>query len=160
MPTRTAPHRTPGHVGPMVFLAGSIEQGQASLWQSRAIQRLLNERPDVLVANPRRENWNNQLAQGENNSEFVEQVNWELDHLAQADQVLFVFDPSTRSPVTLLELGLTLGRAPKRVVVACPRAFWRSGNVWITARREGVPLFENMEDALGEVIRRLPSPLR
>lgn len=156
MPIRTAPHRHPTHVGPIVFLAGSIEQGKATLWQARAIQRLLHERPDVLVANPRRDHWDSALAQHDQTAVFTEQVNWELDHLTQADQVLFVFDPATQSPITLLELGLMLGRAPARVVVACPRAFWRSGNVWITARRYGAPLFEDMEAALGEILRRLP----
>lgn len=156
MPLCTAPRRLADHSGPLVFLAGSIEQGAASFWQEVAAQQLLAARPGVLVANPRRESWNSQWDQTEDHAAFHEQVTWELDHLERADQVLFVFEPGTRSPVTLLELGLMLGRSPGRVVVACPRAFWRSGNVWITAHRAGAPLFENQEAALACILRRLP----
>jgi hypothetical protein len=139
----------------MVFLAGSIGQGKAAHWQAEAIVQLRASHPDVVVANPRRARWDSSWAQTLDHPAFVDQVEWELDHLLEADQVLFVFDGDTLSPVTLLELGLVLGQHPDRVTVVCPPHFWRHGNVAITARRFGVPVFATLEEGLHQVRSRL-----
>lgn len=144
--------------GPSVFLAGSIEQGRAVQWQAEAAERLLAERPDVLIANPRRLHWDASWPQDRDFAPFHEQVSWELDHLLGADRVLFAFDPATQSPVTLLELGLVLGRHPERTSIACPPGFWRRGNVQITAALFSVPMFDTLNEALADVLLRLPAP--
>jgi len=45
------------------------------------------------------------IARISENEHFVEQVTWELNALAYADLILMYFDPRTKSPITLLELG-------------------------------------------------------
>lgn len=155
MPLRISPDSSPLPGGPLVFLAGSIEQGTAAQWQPIVAERLLDVFPDVVVANPRREQWDVSWPQTKDHPAFVEQVNWELDHLLGVTEALFVFDPATQSPVTLLELGLLLGLHPERVTLVCPARFWRHGNVLITAERFGVEVFEDMESGIGQVLDRL-----
>src|SRR5262245_59348634 len=90
---------------PAVFLAGSIEMGQADDWQSQ-LQRALADL-DVVVLNPRRDAWDSSWVQSIDNPQFREQVEWELSGLEQAAVVAMYFAPATKSPVTMLELGLS-----------------------------------------------------
>lgn len=52
-------------------------------------------------------------------------------------------DPTTKAPITLLELGLfaTSGK----LVVCCPEGYFRKGNVDIVCRRHGIPQVETLE---------------
>ena len=131
---------------PIVFLAGSIEMGSARPWQQEAVAALSGV--DATVLNPRRIDWDASWEQHADHPAFREQVAWELDGLERADVVLFYFDPETKSPVSLMELGLVHAR---RVVVACPEGYWRKGNVDMVCERYGIPRFERLEDALAEV---------
>jgi hypothetical protein len=80
-------------------------------------------------------------------------VEWELAGLEQATVVAMYFAPSTKAPITLLELGLC-ARSGK-LVVCCPDGYWRKGNVEVVCRRYGVPLLATLADLLAEVRRRL-----
>lgn len=158
MPIRIAPDSSPLQPGPLVFLAGSIEQGKATHWQAAVTQRLLAVRPDLVIANPRRASWDASWSQDDDNPELVHQINWELDHLLAGGHALFVFDPATQSPITLLELGLLLATAPHRVTVVCPKGFWRRGNVVVTARRFGVQVLETIDQGIEHLLTSLPQP--
>ncbi len=89
---------------PSVFLAGSIEMGAAEDWQAQ-FERCLSDL-DVLVLNPRRDEWDASWEQSITNPPFREQVEWELVGLERAAVVAMYLAPATRAPVTLLELGL------------------------------------------------------
>ncbi|MFZ5439767.1 MAG: nucleoside 2-deoxyribosyltransferase domain-containing protein [Myxococcota bacterium] len=132
---------------PTVFLAGSIELGTAEDWQTRATTVL--EDLGVVVLNPRREAWDVSWEQRARFPPFREQVEWELDALGRADLVLMHFEPATKSPVTLLELGLFA--ASGKLVVSCPDGFWRKGNVEIVCERFHVPLVDSLDAALERV---------
>src|SRR5262245_28107910 len=67
--------------GPSVFLAGSIEMGAAEDWQA-IVQRGLDDL-EVLVLNPRRDDWNASWVQSISDPRFREQVEWELSGLEQ-----------------------------------------------------------------------------
>jgi nucleoside 2-deoxyribosyltransferase-like protein len=134
-----------------VFLAGSIEMGSADNWQAE-VERTLADL-DVLILNPRREDWDASWVQSIDNPQFRAQVEWELGGLERADVVAMYFAPATQAPVTLLELGLC-ARAG-RLVVCCPAGYWRRGNVEVVCRRYGVPLLESLPDLVAEVRRRL-----
>jgi hypothetical protein len=144
-----APAKVPTHLEvPIVFLAGSIEQGAADDWQAvvgRACEDL-----GVVFLNPRRDAWDSSWEQRIDNPHFRGQVEWELDGLQRAALIIFYFAPNTRSPVTLLELGLYA--ASGKAVVCCPEGFWRKGNVDITCARYGVPQVSSL-DALTLLIR-------
>ena len=119
----------------MVFLAGSIEMDTAEDWQSKISEKLMTI-DDVTILNPRRKIWDNSWVQTINNPYFVEQVTWELNGIEKADTVIFYFDPKTKSPITLMELGI-VSQLPsdKNVIVCCPEGFWRKGNVDILCSR-------------------------
>ena len=126
--------------GRQVFLAGSIEMGKAEDWQSALAQRLLAVDPSLVVANPRRSQWDASWEQSIHHDRFKEQVDWELDHIESSDLVIFYLQPNTYSPITLLELGKHLARndAVTSTLVCCPPGFWRKGNVDIVCARVGV----------------------
>lgn len=119
---------------PTLFLAGSIEMGQADDWQTVIVQELGGL--DVLVLNPRREAWDASWRQRIDEPRFREQVEWELNGLDRADVIAMWFAPDTAAPITLLELGLHVQR--RRVVVGCPDGYWRKGNVEVVCARFGV----------------------
>ena len=141
---------------PVVFLAGSIEMGKANLWQKEVAKLIHAQNPQIVVANPRRENWDISLKQSVDEPVFNDQVNWELDHLNRADMVVFYFQPGTQSPITLLELGRHLTRpdAARSTIVCCPHGFWRRGNIEVVMDRAGLGLpldsFEKLTEQIME----------
>lgn len=137
-----------------VFLAGSIEMGKAADWQTMLGFILSGEDSVGCVFNPRRRDWDSSWEQTPSNPNFLEQVNWELDHIEKADIVFFNFVPDTKSPITLAELGLVLGKGIP-AIVCCPKEYWRAGNVEIMCRREGVMLFDDYEKSVEHLISTL-----
>jgi hypothetical protein len=119
-----------------IFLAGSIEMGKAENWQERLVSALRHL--DALVLNPRRGQWNASWEQSIDNPDFRQQVEWELNALERADLVIMYFAPETRSPISLLELGVCAAKKPDNLIVCCPEGFWRKGNVDIVCHRFGV----------------------
>lgn len=132
-----------------IFLAGSIEQGKAENWQQKLINKLMSEKY-LIVYNPRRDNWDPTLEQTMDNETFNEQVVWELDRLERANIIPMYFQPGTKSPITLLELGL-FARSGK-LVVCCPEGFWRKGNVDILCREYNIDQVATL-DELVEVVK-------
>ena len=140
-----APQEIPAVSGPKIFLAGSIEEGVAEEWQDRAARLLADS--DVVILNPRRDEWDPSWEQRIDNVEFRRQVEWELNGMDMADWIVFYFDPATRSPVTLLELGLHAQSG--RCLMVCPDGFWRKGNVDIVCERYAVPQFATLDACIG-----------
>jgi hypothetical protein len=128
----SALHKAPGTIA--VFLAGSIEMGAAGPWQAE-IEAALAETA-VTLWNPRRDDWDATWRQSVDEPRFCEQVAWELEAQERADLIVMYFAPGTRSPITLLELGL-FARSGK-LVVCCPEGYWRRGNVQVVCQRYGV----------------------
>lgn len=138
---------------PSVFLAGSIEMGVAEDWQAKVSKAL--SVMDVLVLNPRRDNWDASWVQAIDNPPFREQVEWELGALDAADVILMYFDPATKSPITLLELGIHAAANPEKLIVCCPEGFWRKGNVDIVCNRYGVRQTETLDGLIKQTVQRL-----
>lgn len=136
-----------------VFLAGSIEMGKAEDWQSKIEKALANK--DVIVLNPRRDDWDSSWKQDIHNEKFKEQVTWELKGQEDADCIVIYFDPKSTSPISLLELGLFGDK--NRTIVCCPKGFFRKGNVDIVCERYGIPLVETLEDLITSLIKRIDS---
>jgi len=137
-------------VRPTIFLAGSIEMGKAADWQTIACDHLTDFAS--IIYNPRRPDWDSSWEQCIESPQFNAQVNWELDRINAADIVVFVFDPDTKSPVTLLELGIVAASKAKSAFVCCPNGFWRKGNVDILCEREGINTYETVDDLLKDVV--------
>jgi hypothetical protein len=136
---------------PRIFLAGSIEMGQAEDWQAVAERGLADL--DVVLLNPRRDAWDATWVQSIHNPQFREQVEWELAAQEQASLIAMYFAPATKAPVTLLELGLC-ARSGK-AGVCCPEGYWRRGNVEVVCQRYRVPLVSTLAELVEAVRRRV-----
>jgi hypothetical protein len=125
-----------------IFLAGSIEMGAAEEWQ----KRVENEFKDVDVTffNPRRDDWDSSWSH--DSVQFNEQVNWEMNAMENCGIIFMNFSPETKSPISLLELGLHAN--DRKMIVCCPDEFWRKGNVGVVCTRYNIPLFEDFNKAL------------
>jgi hypothetical protein len=130
-----------------VFLAGSIEMGTAEPWQERLVNEFKDT--DIRFLNPRRDDWDASWVQEASNPQFSQQVNWELDALDYSDLIVFYFDPNTKSPITLMELGLHASSG--KVIVCCPDGFWRKGNVEIVCQRHNVTLVNSFDELVNAV---------
>ncbi|KAJ7100269.1 hypothetical protein B0H15DRAFT_819537 [Mycena belliarum] len=154
--------------GRSVFLAGSIEMGAAEDWQT-VITNRLSHLP-ITILNPRRNDWDSSWKQSASDPQFREQVKWELDMLDRCDVIAMYFDPNTKAPISLLELGLFAasrkgpkeGRSgedtqerPSKLVVCCPDGFYRKGNVEIVCERYKVPMLQNIDQLIHRVVERL-----
>ena len=132
------------YINHMVFLAGSIEMDKAVNWQNE-IASELEKLPNLTILNPRRSVWDASWEQKVDNPVFRGQVDWELDGIEASDTIIFYFDPNTKSPITLLELGMVcqMIRLDKRVIICCPEGFFRKGNVDIVVDRAKKAIREN-----------------
>ncbi len=132
---------------PSIFLAGSIEMGLADPWQARVEEALADL--DVILLNPRRDDWDAAWEQSIDNPRFREQVEWELEAQEIASLIIMYFAPGTKAPITLLELGLAV--RSHRLMVCCPEGFWRRGNVEVVCAYYRVPLMESLEEMVEHV---------
>ena len=145
-----APFNIPNK-GKKIFLAGSIEMGKAEDWQTLVVNSLKDT--DWIILNPRRSDWDSSWKQDKNNPQFREQVEWELQGLEEADVILFYFDKDTKSPITLLELGMSARRDLdfQKILVVCPEGFYRKGNVDLVCERYGVKQYPDLAVAIKEI---------
>lgn len=135
-----------------VFLAGSIEMGAATNWQER-IANSLSDIEQGEIWNPRRDNWDATWEQDIHHRLFKQQVEWEWNGIGMADITAFYFEPNTKSPITLMELGYATGMCTDDVVIYCPKGFWRKGNVDVVANIHGIPVHET-EEAFIQALRK------
>ena len=132
----------------IIFLAGSIEMGSAENWQKEILEILYYSNlnlENTIVLNPRREDWDSTQEQSITNPQFREQVEWELIGIDDSSIVIFYFDPNTKSPITLMELG-TMSKRPEKAIVCCPDGFWRKGNVEVFCEVMGIELLHSKEE--------------
>lgn len=128
-----------------IFLAGSIEMGKAIEWQ-KEVENYLQDNPGYSTTfNPKRDEWDSSWSQTFQNPQFYQQVSWELNSLDRADIIFMYFDPNTKSPISLLELGLYA--SSRKMIVCCPEGFWRKGNVDIVCEKYNIPLFNDIGKA-------------
>ena len=122
-----------------VFLAGTIDMGNSVDWQTLIAKRFEAFGGKWLLFNPRQEHWDASRP-------------GEMDYLEVADLIIMNFMEKSKSPISLLEMGL-FARSGKMYVV-CPQGFYRYDNVRITCARYGVPLYNTLEQLLKDKIKR------
>lgn len=123
--------------------------GEADEWQQRAIKMFAGK--PVILLNPRRKVWEPTWEQSKNNSLLREQITWELEALEQARFIIMYFDPATKSPISLLELG----KFGKKCIVVCPEGYWRKANVDIFCERYEILQKNTLEEAVESITRIL-----
>lgn len=139
---------SPAGLETRVFLAGSIEMGLAEQWQERVVTAM-SDISGLVILNPRRDDLDSSWEQQAANPRFSEQVNWELDMLDAADIVVMYLAAGTKSPVSLLELGLHARSGKLRV--CCPEGFWRRGDVEVVCGRHQIPMFDTLDDLIADL---------
>lgn len=125
--------------------------GAAVNWQERLEQELADY--DIVICNPRRDDWDSSWVQDISHPQFSEQVRWEMEHLENVDLKVFYFDPKGLAPITLLELGLSSAtrQAPDNVIVCCPEGYWRRGNVQMVCDRYNITLTDTIDQFISTI---------
>lgn len=121
-----------------VFLGGTIDCGNSENWQHKLIKELefvKTEHP-LCIYNPRREEW----PSSEDHDNIDKQINWELYHLERADIIVMNILGNSKSPISLMEIGLFAKE--NKLLVFCPKEFYRYDNVRIVCNKYNIPLFE------------------
>jgi hypothetical protein len=144
-----SPNTIPTHdTRTKIFLGGSIDMGNAVDWQARVTEALSGK--NVILLNPRRDDWNKNWKPLSNDPNFRQQVEWELSALEAANIIIMYFAPGSQSPVSLLELGL-YARTGKLMVV-CPEGYWRKGNVDIVAEKYKIKTFDSLDTLIQHIV--------
>lgn len=121
-----------------IFLAGTIDMGNSRDWQMELFERLSGMEGRFIVYNPRQADWD-----ASRPGEMEYQVRWELQHLEEADMIIMNILGSSRSPISLLEMGLHA--KSRKMYVICEKDFYRYDNVRITCGYYGIPLYDDLE---------------
>lgn len=136
-----------------IFLAGTIDNGDSDDWQYDVFLHLAMytelisddskyyDIPKFTVFSPRRKNWKEDATQ----EDIEEQIKWEQEKLDEADLIVMVLQDNSKSPISLLELGL-YGPTGKLICFCTPN-FYRYTNVKLTCEKWGIPLIEQLSAA-------------
>jgi hypothetical protein len=131
-----------------IFLAGSIDMGASEDWQTYVIDKIKYKKAHNWF-NPRRLDWDSSWVQELENPQFNQQVKWEINALKKADIIVMNFTSGSISPISLLELGMFAHTG--KMLVCCPKEFWRKGNVDIICEEYDIPLFEDLDSLLSRL---------
>lgn len=118
-----------------IFLAGTIDNGDSINWQKKLIDKFKNT--NIKIYNPRREHWNKDATK----KDLEYQIKWEQEHLDNADLIVMVLSDNSKSPISLLELGLYA--TSKKLLVFCTDKFYRFDNIRLTCEKYDISLFTN-----------------
>ena len=128
-----------------------------------------NNSSSISVFNPERTDWDETWVDSPQDRRFAEQVAWELAAQRRCHMLVFYFEAEAKGTVSLLELGMALGRkesssssgrAGKEIFVCCEPAYWKMGNVCLACDEAGVSVYstyEGMVGALVEYLRQMAS---
>lgn len=144
-----APDPLPIEDVPTLFLAGTIDNGASDDWQSYVTNEMMDNQ--IVLLNPRRDEWDSSWEQSIRNPQFRQQVEWELNALERATAILMYIAPNSLSPTSLLEMGLHA--TSDKMVVVCPGPYWRQGNIEVVSAQYQIPLYDNLKDGLQHIQR-------
>lgn len=128
-----------------IFLAGTIDMGNSHDWQFDFTAQLANN-GRYCILNPRRNDWDSSWTQEASNPQFREQVEWELHALQHADWIVMHLGKDSKSPISLLELGLHA--SSHKLLVHCEEGFYRKGNVDIVCEKYDIRQFKSLEEII------------
>jgi hypothetical protein len=139
---------------PQLFLGGTIDMGKSVNWQQLVIDVLDKSNVKANVFNPRRDGFPEF-----NEEELIYQINWELDAINSSDAVMMVFLDTSKSPVSMLELGLCLAtKKKKQLFIVANDKFYRWHNVNETCKRFNITPYDNLISAIDALVGSLKDP--
>lgn len=133
-----------------IFLAGTTTSTSATQDWRTSLTHALGNYP-IAIFNPCRPDWDWRWTENSSDSRWTEQVEWELDMLDAADLVVVLLSGATSAPISMLELGLVVGRKPGGVIVCAEPEYSKRGNVMAVCERFGAPVVSNQEALAQEV---------
>ena len=140
-----APERKP-ITNQSIFLAGTIDDGKSEDWQSKLIEELSDH--EITILNPRRNNWGDL-----SDNELRKQITWELDHLEKADIIFMYIIGTSKSPISLLEMGIHI--KDSKLIVVCEPEFYRYENVKITCEYYNAELYDSLGEGIDALISNI-----
>ena len=141
----TAPERKP-ITNQSIFLAGTIDDGKSEDWQSKLIKEFSEY--NITILNPRRNNWGDL-----SDNELRKQITWELDHLEKADIIFMYIIGTSKSPISLLEMGIHI--KDSKLIVVCEPEFYRNENVKITCEYYNAELYDSLGEGIDALISNI-----
>ena len=141
----TAPERKP-ITNQSIFLAGTIDDGKSEDWQSKLIKEFSEY--NITILNPRRNNWGDL-----SDNELRKQITWELDHLEKADIIFMYIIGTSKSPISLLEMGIHI--KDLKLIVVCEPEFYRYENVKITCEYYNAELYDSLGEGIDALISNI-----
>jgi hypothetical protein len=124
-----------------IFLAGSIDSKVSDNWRSQVITSNYNQNHFFDPTNKNYEHLNS--------IDMKAHIQWELDALAMSDKIILQFLPDALSPISLVELGLYV--SSKKLIVVCPKEFYKSRYVHTLCENYNTPIFSKMKTALTQL---------
>ena len=140
-----------------IFLAGTIDNGDSEDWQRKVFLSLYwmieplekyygsnyvtpDGKYNVVLYSPRRSDWDSSWG----TDKIEEQIKWEQDKLEKADLIVMCLQDNSKSPISLLELGLY---GPEgKLICFCTPDFYRYSNVKLTCEKWNIPLYNTIND--------------
>ena len=130
-----------------IFLAGTIDNGDSENWQEQVIEKFkFNSK--IKFYNPRRKQWD----PCPDNSELEYQIKWEQKYLDKSDLIIMAISDDSKSPISLLELGLYA--KDQKMIVFCNENFYRYTNVKLTCEKYNIPLYNNSVNDITNFINK------
>lgn len=126
-----------------IFLAGSIEMGKAEKWHDSVAEAIASKDLgyNYVFHNPRRdEDFTPKME--------ISQIVWEQDRMEYANYIFMYLDPTTKSPISLLEFGEFISSG--KLYVAVDPSFYRYNNLVLTAEHvdQANKIFDTKELAI------------
>ncbi len=131
-----------------IFLGGAIDMGhEKTQWQKRVVKALGDL--DVLVLNPRRDDWDESWEQCKNCEPFREQVLWEIKAQEDCDLLLYVYLKDSKAPITMFENGAW--GTKKDCIMCVEEGFWKKANLDIYAEHFKIQNYSSLDDMIADL---------
>ena len=147
-----APQEFLAETRPWIFLGGTIDMGNFRNWRADLIKYIAEKEIECTLLNPLRSDWDSSWEQSIQNDKFRQQVEWELRAQKMADVIVYYFGEDSKSPITLLELGLFNYKKP---IVYCHEGFYRKGNVDIVCEMWSISVTDDEQIFYQRLIDRI-----
>lgn len=149
-----------------LFQKSHHAQQQTTTTSSSSSSNPPSTQPTIAIIDPTQPKWDATWVTTDyyhpDDTRFRVQVDWELQRQTAANLVVFYFVEGQQAPISLMELGLALGRQSqsqgnsssisKTVLVGCEKEYKHRGNVQAVCARFGVPLKENLDALVDAVV--------
>ncbi len=122
----------------IVFLAGSIDLDLAGDWRKKVIEEMEDS---MHFFDPIRID-HDKL----DDLKMKKHIEWELDALSLSDKILLNFSPNSKSPISLVELGLYVQSS--KLIVVCPDQFYQRRYVEVLCDKYNTPFFDGLDKAI------------